>query len=418
MVVAARLAKLGNEVTLLEVSDSLGGALRPVEQDGFRWDGGPATTTLPAVLRDLFRKSGRPIEREAGDLEPVAVVREHRFLDGSSVRIPGGSRAAQIEAFETFGGSVAAERWIGYVGSFHGDWDDLRQGYLEVPRDLAPADLRRRVDARLARRVSLERRARALRDPRLRLAVTHRFAVAGHDPRRVPSWLGLLDFLEQRFGSWTVPDGMSRLRDLMAERLVTRKVEVRLGLAARDLVVRDGRVVAVATAAGELDANAVVVAIDPRRLPALAGFVAKTAPAIPPAVTHLGLAEAPELPHEVVLHGSSAADAVVLRIRDSAWTLLSRGPADPVAVLAARGLDVRDRVVARVDRSPSDIAAGGSPFGLQWAGRSTVARRLGPATPIPGVFLAGAHGTPGAGLPFVGLSAALVLQAMGYDTRA
>ena len=39
--------------------------------------------------------------------------------------------------------------------------------------------------------------------------------------------------------------------------------------------------------------------------------------------------------------------------------------------------------------------------------------RLGPTTPIPGVYAAGAHATPGSGLPFVGLSAALVAQAVG-----
>jgi UDP-galactopyranose mutase len=32
---------------------------------------------------------------------------------------------------------------------------------------------------------------------------------------------------------------------------------------------------------------------------------------------------------------------------------------------------------------------------------------------VPGVYAAGAHATPGAGLPFVGLSAALVAQAVG-----
>ena len=74
MASAARLAKLGHQVTLVEASDRLGGALVPVTQDGFTWDGGPAYTLLPAVMRDLFRKSGRPLEREL-DLEPVEVIR-------------------------------------------------------------------------------------------------------------------------------------------------------------------------------------------------------------------------------------------------------------------------------------------------------------------------------------------------------
>jgi pyruvate/2-oxoglutarate dehydrogenase complex dihydrolipoamide dehydrogenase (E3) component len=34
-------------------------------------------------------------------------------------------------------------------------------------------------------------------------------------------------------------------------------------------------------------------------------------------------------------------------------------------------------------------------------------------TPIPGVYAAGAHATPGSGIPYVGLSAALVAQVVG-----
>src|SRR6059058_3134915 len=96
---AARLAKLGHEVTVVERRERLGGALGFVEQDGFRWDAGPSATALPAVLRDLFRKSGRPLEREL-DLVPVEPVREHRFTDGSVLALPGASRAAQLDAVE------------------------------------------------------------------------------------------------------------------------------------------------------------------------------------------------------------------------------------------------------------------------------------------------------------------------------
>src|SRR6476659_1674454 len=99
MAAAARLAKLGHQVTLLERAGQLGGALAEVRADGFAWDGGPTSALLPAVVRDLFRKSGRPLEREL-ELVPLEVIREHRFEDGTSLALPGGSRAAQIAAFD------------------------------------------------------------------------------------------------------------------------------------------------------------------------------------------------------------------------------------------------------------------------------------------------------------------------------
>ena len=94
---AVRLAKLGHEVTLLERLGTLGGAVSTVAVDGFEWDAGPTWTLVPAVVRDLFRKSGRPLEREL-ELEPLDLVREHWFEDGTVLGLPGQSRAAQLAA--------------------------------------------------------------------------------------------------------------------------------------------------------------------------------------------------------------------------------------------------------------------------------------------------------------------------------
>jgi UDP-galactopyranose mutase len=414
---AARLAKLGHEVTLVERSGSLGGALSEVIEDGFAWDAGPTYTLLPAVIRDLFRKSGRPVEREL-ELVPLDVVREHRFEDGTSVRLPAG-RSAQTEAFDALAPGLG-RRWVDHVASYSDDWDVLRRGYLENP--WRPDDLPREVAARLeSRETMFKRLKRTFKDERLRLVAGHPFVAEGHDLRNVPAWLGTTAYVEQRFGVWTVEGGMARLGAALEQRLETRKVTVVKRAEATDLVVRAGRVVAVATSAGELDADVVVCAVDPRRLPALAAYVERTMPAIPPVVTHVGLqGDLPDLPHELVLHGDPM---LVVRTGGrapegcSAVTVHGRGrlSEDVLRALARHRIDVRDRVVTRVDRSPRDLVEqwGGSPMGVLWQGRATVRRRLGPRTPVAGVYAAGAHATPGAGLHFVGLSAALVAAEVG-----
>jgi len=418
MAAAARLAKLGHAVTLLERSERLGGALAEVARDGFAWDGGPTSALLPAVVRDLFRKSGRPLEREL-ELVPLDVLREHRFEDGTSLTLPGGSRAAQIRAFDTLGDGLG-RRWTDHVTSYAEVWDVLRRDYLEHPwdRDALP----RQLAAVLDDRQSLRRRLRkAFRDERLRLVAAHPVVAGGHQPRDVPAWLGVTAYVEQRFGGWAPVGGMAALVAALERRLATRRVEVHAATPAHDVVVRDGRVVAVATADGTVDADVVVCAVDPRRLPALAPYVERTMPAIPPGITHLGLeGPVPELPPELVLHGDP-----LLVVRPggrapagcSAWTVHARGTLleDPLLALARHGLDVRGQVVSRVDRSPRDLVEGwgGSPMGVRWQGRATVRRRLGPTTPVRGVYAAGAHATPGADIPFVGLSAALVAEAVG-----
>ncbi|CAN5491051.1 phytoene desaturase family protein [soil metagenome] len=422
---AVRLAKLGHDVTLAEASKTLGGALTSISQDGYTWDAGPHHLLVPAVVQDLFRKSGRPLGAELGlegddGLTPLDVIREHRFVDTSVLRLPGGSRRAQIDAFEELDTGLG-QAWDAYVADFAEVWDLLRHHYFEEP--WKPTALPKDVGRLFASRDMLHKYLRrAFRDDRPATVAAHTFVADGHDPRNVPTWAGVVSFLEQCFGAWTLPGGMHGLRDLLAARLETRGVPVLLDTAISDVVVSEGRAVAVRTAlGGEIPGDVVVCAVDPRRLPALASYVDRTMPALPPVVTHLGLtADAPELAHEVVVHGDPL---IVIRPGGVApdggvaWTLHGRGKLaeDMLNVLARAGIDVRKQVVTRIDRSPLEqvVTWSGSPYGVLWQGRGTVRQRLGPTTPVPGVYAVGAHATPGAGLAYVGLGAALVATEIG-----
>lgn len=420
---AARLAKQGHEVAVVERTGQVGGALVPVTQDGFSWDAGPASTLLPAALRDLFRKSGRPLERELGaELEPLEVIREHRFADRTSVRLPGGSRAAQIAAFDAMEPGQG-EAWVRHVDALGPTWETLRRHYVEVPweredRGAVPREL---VSLLSSRETLHKRLRRDFRDERLAMVAGFRSVAAGHDLRNVPSWAAVTGYLEQCFGAWRPPGGMGTVAEALAARLATRRVRLITSTTALDLVVRDGRAVAVRTTEGEIDADVVVVAIDPRRLPALAPLVARTMPAIPPVMAHVGLTgPVPDVPHELVLHGDP-----LLVVRPgtgapeggTAWTVYGRGKVaeDLLTALARHHIDVRDQVVTRVDLSPRELVErwGGSPLGVLWQGRGTVWRRLGPHTPIRGVLAAGAHAAPGAGVPFAVQSGALVAAVVG-----
>ncbi|MDQ4084944.1 MAG: FAD-dependent oxidoreductase [Actinomycetota bacterium] len=434
MAAAARLAKLGHPVTLCERAPDLGGALGRVEEQGFAWDAGPWSTTLPAVLRDLFRKSGRPLDRML-ELVPVRPARVHRFEDGTELTWPTGSRAEQIDAMGPVFGEETALRWAEVVDGLAPVWDLLRRTALEQPFTGCAAltrDQQRLLDARR----SLRRLARrTFRDERLRTLLEHHAVMQGSEPRDTPGFLAVEHYVERTFGHWRPVGGMHALTAALTVRLDERGVDVRTGTEVTGIACKDDAVAAVVLGDGTtLDADVVVGGIDPRRLFRLLENaptarrplrdVDRTIPAVPPGVTHLGLtatADVPRLPGETVLHGENS--TLVVRPDDQAppghvgWTVLRRGDVgeNTLDALARRGIDVREQVVARVDRSPADIvrASGGSPCGVRWAGPRTVGLRPAHQTPVHGLYCVGASAHPGAGVPLVGLGAASVAQLVG-----
>jgi len=434
MAAAARLAKLGHTVTLCERSPDLGGAMGRVEEQGFAWDSGPWSTTLPAVLRDLFRKSGRPMEREL-EIVPLAPARVHRFEDGTELAMPAGSRADQIDAMSAVFGEATAVQWAEFVDRLAPVWDLLRRTALEQPFT-GCATFTREQQRLLDAKRSLRKLARkTFRDERLQTLLEHHVVMQGSEPRDTPGYLAVETYVERTFGLWRPRGGMHALTAALSTRLQERRVDVRLDTEVSTVVCADGAVSRVLLADGDsLEADVVVGAIDPRRVFRLLENapearvplrdVDRTIPAIPPGVTHLGLLATsglPALEGETVLHTEEA--TLVVRAEDDpppghvAWTVLRRGNVgeDTLDALARRGVDARPHVVTRVDRSPAEIVgqAGGSPYGVSWAGPRTVSWRPATQTPVHGLLCVGASAHPGAGLPLVGLGAALVAQLVG-----
>ncbi|SEP68162.1 phytoene desaturase family protein [Streptomyces radiopugnans] len=274
MAAAARLAVAGHRVTVYERAGTHGGAVRRLERDGFGFDTGPGLLYLPAVWRDLFVKTGREPLEECVALTEVDPAVRHVFADGTSVRLPGGSRAGTVDALDAAIGAGAGERWSELLGRGRRTWEATRRPLLEEPLtaagDRAPLG---RDPYPAPRRGLLRRRApflseiarSELRDPRL-VALLESHALAhGLDPRRTPASAAVLPYLEQTFGTWYVGGGMRALADAVYERCLARGVEFRFGTAVSGITVEGGRATGVELADGRrAEADAVVCGIDPR----------------------------------------------------------------------------------------------------------------------------------------------------------
>lgn len=261
---AARLARRGHHVTVLERSGTVGGKLGRYAREGHVFDTGPSLLTLPAVYRDTFRKTGRPLEREL-QIVPVDPAFCYRFADGSEVRLPNASRAGTRRALDEAFGDGAGQQWAALLERASRIWDVVRGPFLESPLHGA------RTLVRLARRVedvrtvapweTLRSLGRSyLQDERLQMMLERYATYAGSDPRRAPGVLSTIPYVEATFGAWHVPGGLRALGEALADRAEARGASVRTGAEVVEVLRCAGRASGVRLADGETVPADVVVA--------------------------------------------------------------------------------------------------------------------------------------------------------------
>jgi phytoene desaturase len=454
-------------VTVLEQAPTVGGALGRFVRDGYTFDTGATSLTLPAVFRDLFRATGRPLEREL-ELVPVEPSRRFWFTDGRQVDLANASRARTTAALDAALGPGAGSQWATVLRHGERIWRIVRRPLLDRPptgRDLVVVAAR--LSAAGARRSVRTWLERVVPDPRVRAMVESQVAWTGSDPRRAPAALAALPYLEHAFGTWYIRGGMHGLAQALADRATVRGATVRTNCPVAEVLVTDGRVTGVASDDGERHSADVVVVATPQ-LAGPAGRGPSAPTALPPSLFTLLLAlrgRTPNMAHHTVLlpddgdaeldwlsaprpaaapeptlHICVPDDPATRPAGGEAWTVHARVPrhgqdatgvldwtaagfvssfADRLLdVLSARGLDVRGRLVWRVIHSPADRehatrAPGGAVGGLVRAGFRPAWRRPTGRSPVRGLYVVGAATQPAPGLPFVGRSAAVTADVVG-----
>lgn len=430
MAAAARLAKMGHRVRLHEATGALGGSWAPYALEGrgpdepaVTVDDAPAVLTFPAPWRDLFRKSGRPLEAElarSGRGLLPAPAPTYRFADGRGLTLPS-DRGEQHEALLRAFGPGAAARWQLLLDSLGDVWQALRPLGLEEEYD--PAAVTRAVGRRLRGRRSLADLAEGLDEPHLRALVRSTAHLRGTTPELAPA-LSAVDLLVSRtFGRWQVrpdPDAPARppaadgtaadvgrssvLVETLAARLALRGVDVRLGSRVDAVEVR-GTVAGVHTDAGLEPADAVVLSVDPwtavdllppRATSRLRRSLRGVAPARLPDAVHTVLDRPDGLDG---LAGDGADDVTELVHLD----------ADGVPVL-----ETTRRLSGLTVRTVHDHHVGtASPgAGVSTAGFRGWRRRPGTASGVPRVALAGAASPAGPSPSAVVQSGALAAYAV------
>ena len=463
---ACRLAALGHQVTVCEAWHTVGGKLgwRTLQTPAgtFGFDTGPSLLTMPAVLQELFATVGADLDLQRTTLPAV------RFADGTQLPGTWDREEFTTAVGDVFGGAAAAG-WTAFSERGRKVWKATHASFLESPLD-GPGDLLRLVPSQVrdirtvAPWASLRSLGeRYLPDARLRMLLDRYATYTGSDPRKAPAALAVVPWVEQQQGAWYVPGGLHRIATTLAGRLLELGGRIHLDSAVSRITTAGDRVTGVVAGGLAIPADVVVANADaahvyghlldrsPRRgrgsgTPSFSGLAVLLAVEGPgPGAHHSVFFPADyEAEFDDLAAGRPIADpAVYVAAPDdpatappghSAWFVLvnapRQGPYDwtqdrteavadhALATLAERGLEVRDRVRARLVLSPAELeqrtlAPGGSIYGSASNGARAAFLRPPNRTRIRGLFLVGGSTHPGGGLPLVMLSGRIVARQIG-----
>lgn len=395
---AARLAKLRHDVVLLESTGVLGGRLLGHRIGAATWQLSLDTVTLPGVLRDLFRKSGRPLERVL-DLQPVE-SRRHVFADKSVLDLPFGDRAAQHDAITEF---IGTDRWSPWLDAMSDTWDIYRRACVE---SLTPPDRSLRRTLRGNQRIG-KRAYKELKDQRLERIVVDPLILDGEHPTFVPVFVAVQNYVERTFGRWRVDGGMPALAAALVTRVDERGVDIRANVHAHELEVTNGRVTGVSTDGGTIKADLVIWAGPrlPKPVPMPYGL-----PLIPASRTLIRLGpDAPDLPRDLMAHSNPPMQ--LWSDGSDAWTITHHNAEDPLIALVRVGIDLRSHVVERHDLAPVELVSLAA-WGWQWQNwRATGTRPVSAFDDT--VFFAGANAHPGPTIEMIGSQTATIAERLG-----
>jgi phytoene desaturase len=479
---AARLSVKGHDVAILERNSTYGGKLGSYTRDGFVFDTGPSLLTLPAVYRDLFIKTGRGELDDLVDLQEVEPAFAYHWSDGTSAVLPGCGTGNIASALgDALGGEAAAD-WRALMAHAAAVWQLTRRPVLESPltgmRDLLPLarsfrDIKTVAPWRSLRRLGEDR----LHDPRLVTLLDRYATYTGSDPRRAPSALVTVPYVEQNFGAWHIGGGVRHLADALYERCLTRGIDVRFNCGVQRIVTSDSRVSGVITETDDFIPADIVVAnadadavyrnlLDEPTAKKPLTALSRATPSYSGFVMLLAVRGRTQgLRHHNVWFGANynaefdalfateaqpvadptiyvcAPDDPAMRpdAEHESWFVLINAPrhgqgpgamdwnapgvaetyADHVlALLAERGTDVRNRILWRHLRTPADLeretgAPGGAIYGTSSNGARAAFLRPANASPVGNLYLVGGSAHPGGGLPLVGMSAEIVANLIG-----
>ncbi|MCG7379495.1 phytoene desaturase family protein [Paenibacillus sp. ACRSA] len=256
---AIRLASQGVQVTILERQQQAGGKLQQIEKDGYHFDRGPSTITMPSSFRSVFEHAGVEMENYVRlyELEPrtrnvfadgtvVDLSRDRQWMK-EQIAVYSPEDALRYDAFMNESAALYAEANQHFLGKL-----------LISPKEKYNLQMLRSL-LRVRPTVKLDTLLRTYFKHPHTLAMIGRYATyVGSSPYQAPSIFAMMGHVEADVGIYGVEGGTYQLIAGMVKLAQEKGVQIVTGTQVRQIVVRNGQVVGVDTDQGFREADQVV----------------------------------------------------------------------------------------------------------------------------------------------------------------
>ncbi|KAI6247848.1 Phytoene desaturase [Erysiphe necator] len=228
---AARLAKAGYAVTVLEKNDFTGGRCSLIHNDGFRFDQGPSLLLLPQLFHETFNDLDTSLAAEDVTLFKCEPNYHIWFGDGKNFKLSS-DMAVMKQEIEAFEGKDGFERYLSWLQEAHRHYEIsvrevLHKNFSSIFNMLRPNFFVNLFDLHPFESI-YSRASRYFLTDRLRRVFTFGSMYMGMSPMAAPGTYSLLQYTELAEGIWYPKGGFHAIVGAL-ERICTRLgVEIRL----------------------------------------------------------------------------------------------------------------------------------------------------------------------------------------------
>lgn len=257
---AVTLAKHGADVTLFEKNSHFGGKMMPVDEEGYHFDFGPNTITMPEVFRDVIKQGGLDPDLELPFIHVVHHTRND-FPDGSTFDFSTDQAymKQQLGRLDPFG----LKNYDSFLQEIERLYQLSRKHFLHRTfsgwKDyLSPA-----LALNTAKVRPLESMdhffQKYFRNPAVIQSLNRYSTYIGSDPYRAPATFAMIAHLEWNDGVYYVRGGNTKIAEAFVKAAENVGVTLYSGTEVKKIHTKNKRVQGVETADGYYEADHVIV---------------------------------------------------------------------------------------------------------------------------------------------------------------